>query len=201
MAEQRAKRISVGMIASVAVGVLAAGGAGAWWALHSGKSNTPPIVTQTIQPPAPNNPAPPIQQTAAVYWLQDTGTNLKLTPTSITVNTREPNAVLTAAFEQLLTGPSNNSVSSTIPQGTKLRSVRVQNDGIHIDLSTDFTSGGGSAAMTGRIAQVIYTATALDPNAKVWINVEGKRLEYLGGEGLDLEQPLTRQSFQENFTL
>jgi len=200
MAEQRLKRIPIGVIA-IATGVLAAGGAGAWWALHSNNSNTPPIVTQTIQPPSPNNPAPPIQQSAAVYWLQDTGTNLKLTPTQITVNTREPKAVLEAAFEQLLAGPSNTSVSSTIPQGTKLRSVRVQNDGIHVDLSTDFISGGGSASMSGRLAQVIYTATSLDPNAKVWIDVEGKRLEYLGGEGLELEQPLTRQSFQENFTL
>jgi spore germination protein GerM len=55
--------------------------------------------------------------------------------------------------------------------------------------------------MTGRVAQILYTATSLQPTAKVWIDVEGKPLETLGGEGLELKQPLTRQGFEQNFTL
>ncbi|MBC6435773.1 spore germination protein, partial [Nostoc sp. HG1] len=41
----------------------------------------------------------------------------------------------------------------------------------------------------------------LQPKAKVWIDVEGKPLEILGGEGLEIERPMTRQSFEENFSL
>jgi len=51
--------------------------------------------------------------------------------------------------------------------------------------------------MSSRVAQVLYTATSLQPNAKVWIDIEGKPLEVLGGEGLLLEQPLTQESFEK----
>jgi spore germination protein GerM len=108
---------------------------------------------------------------------------------------------LSGAIEELLAGPKNATVTTTIPPETKLRSLIVKDDGIHIDLSKDFTQGGGSTSMTGRLGQVLYTATSLNPNAKVWVSVEGQPLETLGGEGLMLDQPLTRESFKRDFPL
>jgi len=200
---QRFNRIPVGAIAGVSAAVLAAGSVGAWWALNSTKSTNPPPISTTAPPSTlpSSSVQPSVEQTAQIYWLRDTGSNLEVVPQPIKVATNQPNAVLEAAFKSLLAGSKDATLSSTIPEGTKLRSVKIQNDGIHVDLSEEFTSGGGSASMTGRVAQVIYTATTLQPDAKVWIDVEGKPLEVLGGEGLELEQPLTRQSFKENFTL
>lgn len=197
--QQRVNRFPSSAIAAAIIAALAAGGGAAWWGFHSTNPPTTTTVPNVVQ--QPTSPQAGQSTTAQIYLLRDTGRNLELVPKPIEVNTNQPNSVLEAAFQGLLTESEDAKVSSTIPEGTKLRSLRVQEDGIHVDLSQEFTTGGGSASMSGRLAQVIYTATTLDTNANVWIEVEGKPLELLGGEGLEITQPMTRQSFQENFTL
>ena len=53
--------------------------------------------------------------------------------------------------------------------------------------------------MTGRLGQIVYTATTLNPNSKVWLSVAGKPLTVLGGEGLEIPQPITRSIFDREF--
>lgn len=199
--QQRANRIPVGVVSGIVAAVVAAGGGAAWWTLNSlNPPTTPPTTTDQSSPPS--SVQTPAEHRVQIYWLQDTGKRLELVPKSLTLAAGDqPNVVLEAAFNRLLTGPTDAGVSSTIPKGTKLRSVKTEPDGIHVDLSQEFTTGGGSASMTGRVAQILYTATSLQPTAKVWIDVEGKPLQALGGEGLELGQPLTRESFERDFTL
>ncbi|MEG4351649.1 GerMN domain-containing protein [Microcoleus sp. LAD1_D3] len=174
-----------------------------------------PVPAPTAQTPnaqtpnalVPKSPQPkPLQKTdvqiVQVYWVKDASGKFEGVPTKVAVKQADqPDAALQAAFNSLLAGPKDGNVSSEIPNGTKLRGLSVQNDGVYVDLSAEFTSGGGSNSMTGRLGQVIYTATSLQPNTKVWISVEGKPLELLGGEGLEVAQPSTRQSFDKNFPL
>jgi spore germination protein GerM len=209
MQEQESRRrISPGLLAGGAALILAAGGGTAWWATHSKTTVETPPVQIPVPVPAvgptvlPSVPLKPGEKAVQVFWLRDAGTNLDLVPGQINVDkASQPNAVLAAAFNRLLSGSVPAGASSAIPQGTKLRSVAVKSDGVHVDLSREFKTGGGSASMIARLAQVIYTSSSLDANAKVWISVDGKRLDVLGGEGLEVAQPITRESFRKNFSL
>ncbi|MBF2070785.1 GerMN domain-containing protein [Fischerella thermalis] len=199
--QQGSKRVSSGVIAAISAAVVLVGG-GVGWLTWNSSQDTNPTPSERLVPGNP--PQVGNEQTTQIYWLQNTGTNFKLVPQSVQVqaNRNQPNQFLTAAFQRLLEGPTEGSSgSSTIPQGTKLLGVDVQGDTVRVNLSGEFTSGGGSTSMQGRIGQIVYTATSLNPNAKVYIDVDGKQLDVLGGEGLELEQPLTRQNFKENFQL
>ncbi|TVP62322.1 MAG: spore germination protein [Nodularia sp. (in: Bacteria)] len=198
--QQGSNRISSGVIAAVSAAVLTLGGGVAW--LASNQSPTPTRPSNTItQPTQPSTTQPGQEQTPSVYWLKPNATSFDLVPQPVQIAATQPNQVLETAFQTLLAGPTEGTDSTTIPQGTKLLGLKRENDEVHVNLSDDFTTGGGSASMIGRIGQVVYTATTLDPNAKVYIEVDGEQLDILGGEGVELQQPLTRESFDQNYPL
>ncbi len=139
---------------------------------------------------------------AAVYWLDTDSNTLELVEAPLETTAKSEanlDIVLTAALEALLDGPDAETHSTTIPTSTRLEGVEVKNDGVHINLSTDFTSGGGTMSMTGRVAQILYTASSIDADTPVWLSVDSEPLEVLGGEGLLIRQPLTRDAFEEDF--
>ena len=196
---EHTSRLPIILVAGVSALVVALGGG---TAAFLSRQALLPQSTQTTQGPSDQALDPASESTARVYWLQDTGTSLELAPRPVQVAANaSPSVALERAFTTLLTAQPTGEQASTIPAGTQLRSLSVKEDGVHVDLSENFTQGGGGASMTGRVAQVLYTATSLDPDAPVWISVEGKPLEVLGGEGIAVAQPLTREAFQQDFRL
>lgn len=209
--------ISWGLIAGITV-ILAAAGAGvAWLTTNKLQSNTstlsttpqPQVTNETVKPqPSVNQEQPttekPIEQeTIEVYWLKVEQDKTTLQPVPLTLQkSADKGLMLTQAFKELLTGSTSPANTTTIPSGTKLLGLKVEKDGVHLNLSPDFATGAGSETLIGRLAQVLYTATSLDPQAQVWINVGGKPLEMLGeGDGVMVDQPMTRKLFEENFQL
>lgn len=203
--QQGSNRVSSGVIAAVSAAVIAVSGGVAWLASQPNKApvtSNPANPNQSIQQPQPPSTTQPNEKTAQVYWLKPQEKNVALVPQSVKVAANQPNQALERAFQALLEGPPNQGTdSTTIPQGTKLLGLKVEGDEVHVNLSDSFTSGGGSTSMVGRVGQVVYTASSMNPKAKVYIDVNGKPLEVLGGEGVELQQPLTRESFDKNYPL
>ncbi|MDP5016579.1 spore germination protein [Anabaena sp. UHCC 0187] len=200
--QQRTNGISSGAVAAISAAVVAVSGGIAWFSSQTPNPPTPSNSSQIIKQPIKQSTTQQgNEQTASIYWLRSKENRLDLVPQPFKVAATQPNQVLEAAFKTLLAGPSEGTDSTTIPQGTQLLGVKAENNDVHVNLSENFTTGGGSTSMMGRIGQVVYTATSLNPKAKVYIEVNGKTLEVLGGEGVELEQPLTRESFQKNYPL
>lgn len=110
--------------------------------------------------------------------------------------------VATGSLNELMTGLTpyehDLGLSTEIPEGSRLLDVALQDDGtLIVDLSADFESGGGSFSMQMRLAQVVFTATQFDTIDRVQIRIEGQDVEAIGGEGVMVDQPLTRDDFED----
>lgn len=163
-------------------------------------------LTRVILPTVTKSPSlvevQPAQFNPQMYRLEIVDNRIRLTPKTIHTSATSPQVALTQALEELLSQSPNLDPTTTIPQGTRLLNLHTSKSGIYIDLSQEFTEGGGSSSMIYRVAQVLYTASSIEPEASVFLSIEGTPLndEYpLGGEGLLLDYPLTRQQFTEDF--
>jgi Sporulation and spore germination len=186
-------------------------------------SVNPPVVLQPDTPPAPPlNPTPPQivppvdqvppvapipipEHSVKINKVQLTDKGIEVVPSDLPVKkiTRTAEENLQAAFGEMLNTKTaakdpNSKTSSAIPSGTRLLGLKADKNGIRVDLSEEFSKPSGAASLQSRLAQVIYTATALDPRAKVWLSVNGEELKELGG--LELDQPITRASLKKDFS-
>ena len=121
-----------------------------------------------------------------VYLFQPdrAGGDAHLVPVTRTVpNTR---AVATAAVRELLSGPAPDETGllTMIPAGSQLLGITIDGNVATVDLTGTFESGGGSASMLGRLAQLVFTATQFPTVDAVRLRLDGKPVDSIGGEGV-----------------
>ena len=104
------------------------------------------------------------------------------------------------AIKELVAAPTswekNKGLSSEIPATTRVLSVREGSNNILIDLSSAFESGGGAESTYMRVKQLIKTAQA-NTKLPVYLYINGKQADVIGGEGIMLKQPLTEKSLDD----
>ncbi len=99
------------------------------------------------------------------------------------------------ALKELFLGPTLDekdrlSLATEIPEGVRLISIKESNDSVDIDISSQFMKGGGSETIQVRFRQLRETALNLAKGRPVYLYIDGVKAKTIGGEGLEIPQPL-----------
>ncbi|HEX2155106.1 MAG TPA: GerMN domain-containing protein [Acidimicrobiia bacterium] len=129
--------------------------------------------------------------TVTVYFLDDAGRAVAVD------RTVEGPGVAAAAVEALIAGPhsSDTGLSTAFPADSLLLGLRIDGSTAVVDMSVEFESGGGSAAVLGRLAQLVYTLTEFDNVDRVRLLLDGEEVEHFSGEGVFVGEELSRADF------
>jgi hypothetical protein len=108
----------------------------------------------------------------------------------------ESRAVAAVALQATL-GEPTNGLTTAIPAGTRLVGLTIADGVATADLSHEFESGGGSASMRARVAQVVYTLTRFPTVNRVRFAIDGRPVNAIGGEGVVVDPPVDRLDFED----
>lgn len=136
---------------------------------------------------------------AKLYFI-DVGESGSITLGPVVRQVRFVDSPLTETLKALLSGmlPSelNRELITLIPDDTEILSVRVDDGVAYISFNDSFRFNSlGREGYEAQLKQIVYTATEFPTVSSVQILIEGERYDYLGGEGVFIGQPLTRNSF------
>lgn len=107
---------------------------------------------------------------------------------------------LSDSLGALMKGPSADDIKkgymSLIPQGSKVLSVAMRGSTAEVNLSEAFMYNTlGVEGYVGQLKQVVWTATAFPNVHDVQFLIEGRHVEFMGGEGVYVGIPKSRNSF------
>ena len=106
-------------------------------------------------------------------------------------NLAEGENPLLAVGKELLRGPANTELYTSIPDKTAIRRVWTDKDVVYIDFTKElFSYGGGTSREQVILAQIILTFTQSFGAHSVQILIEGE--PRLAPEGSPTDQPLSR---------
>ncbi len=91
-----------------------------------------------------------------------------------------PQAHLERVMQELLGGPQPDrgepaDVFTQIPEGTRLRGVRLEGSTAYLDFSRELEQTAGTMRLDGILRQIVFTATEVPQVERVVLMVEGER--------------------------
>jgi germination protein M len=165
-----------------------------------GKPTTAPgdRVVSVTRPPAQTEEKPVLRKTRLFFLSVDQNGTILMK--GVIRPIPQSDSPLRDALETLLKGPTSQEINTglltMIPTGTTLRGVTVHGDIAYVDFSESFRFNSlGVEGMKAQLRQVVYAATEFPTVKRVQFLIEGKRVDYLGTEGVSIKDPLSRSSF------
>lgn len=127
-----------------------------------------------------------------VYFAKDSGTSFTLESVPRVARSGTLVERVTAQVSALVQGPTGSEaekgLATTLPEGTRVLGASLEDGVLTVDLSREFGTGGGTASMLGRLNQLYYTLSQPADVRAVSIEVEGRPLRVLGGEGIIVDR-------------
>lgn len=165
---------------------------GCWLVVGPQPSDNTPNVTPTPKP------EPTKTEKAVIYFT--VGERLNIVGKPVAAETTADKRALNALVA-LCEGPTADErargYGTVIPAGTKVNGVSITDKIATVDLSREFESGGGSLSMLLRVAQVVWTTTAVDGIEQVAFKLDGEAVNAIGGEGIIVAPSVGRKDFEE----
>lgn len=153
--------------------------------------------TPSIEPNDSKTEKTATEKVVKIFLLDNSG---NLHALSRTCDTSSQKSCFEYAIKELVSAPTkwekSKGYTSEIPTGTRVLSIRESANTILVDLSSEFESGGGAESTYARVKQIIKTANA-NTSVPVYLYVNGKQANVIGGEGIMIKQPLNERSFDE----
>jgi spore germination protein GerM len=148
--------------------------------------------------PSPD-PARPNRLSANLYFIK-VADNGRTYPQKVVRPVYYASSPLTETINELLAGPSSseleNGLLNLIPQGSRLLSAAVRDGVAYLNFNQEFRFNSlGAEGTVGQLMQIIYSSTEFPTVQRVQFLIEGEQLDYLGGDGIFVGEPLGRDAF------
>lgn len=156
--------------------------------------------TVTVAPPAQAPSEVPAGVWRAQLYFVRLGDDGRIHAAPVERRVRYTSSPLTETIRALLVGPTvddlNRGVISVIPEGTQLLSAAVRDGVAYLNFNEAFRFNSfGAEGNWAQLQQVVFTATAFQTVNAVQIQIEGRTVSYLSGDGVFVGEPLRRSDF------
>lgn len=99
----------------------------------------------------------------------------------------------------LVNGPKpeerQKGVYSEIPRSAQVINISELNDRVIVNLNSSFVNEGGADSLYKRLYQLIKTVK-LNSELPVYLYIDGKKADIVGGDGIMISQPLSNSSLE-----